>query len=193
MNYNIPPPMLAEWTEHKAPDGRIYYYNNITKQSAWEKPDLLKTPAEKLLSSCPWKEYTSDSGKVYYYNTTTKESKWVAPPEYLEIKGKINAEKMAKAAALQTSSMHLPSVMIPQIPMMLPSATSPFVMENNTSSLTPGSNENSSSAMDQAMAATLASIEIPEMPQGNESNFYYYNMLIKQFHFDYRRSSRQKC
>lgn len=181
MNYNIPPPMLAEWTEHKAPDGRIYYYNNITKQSAWEKPDLLKTPAEKLLSSCPWKEYTSDSGKVYYYNTTTKESKWVAPPEYLDIKQKINAEKMAKAAALQTSSMHLPS-MIPQIPMMAPSATSPFVMENNASSLTPGSNENSSSAMDQAMAATLASIEIPEMPQGKyKINLINCNQLVNEF------------
>ena len=26
------------WTEHKAPDGRTYYYNNQTKESAWEKP-----------------------------------------------------------------------------------------------------------------------------------------------------------
>ena len=189
MNYNIPPPMLAEWTEHKAPDGRIYYYNNITKQSAWEKPDLLKTPAEKLLSSCPWKEYTSDSGKVYYYNTTTKESKWVAPPEYLDIKGKINAEKMAKAAALQTSSMHLPSVMIPQMPMMIPSATSPFVMDNNASSLTPGSNENSSSAMDQAMAATLASIEIPEMPQGKFKLIIIIICLLIRNISDFRRSS----
>lgn len=34
-----------DWTEHTAPDGRKYYYNNRTKQSAWEKPDELKTPA----------------------------------------------------------------------------------------------------------------------------------------------------
>lgn len=34
------------WTEHKAPDGRTYYYNSNTKQSAWEKPDELKTPSE---------------------------------------------------------------------------------------------------------------------------------------------------
>jgi hypothetical protein len=34
------------WTEHKAGDNRIYYYNSITKQSSWEKPDELKTPAE---------------------------------------------------------------------------------------------------------------------------------------------------
>lgn len=36
----------TEWSEHKAPDGRNYYYNNITKQSSWDKPDELKTVAE---------------------------------------------------------------------------------------------------------------------------------------------------
>ena len=36
------------WTEHKAPDGRTYYFNNETKQSVWEKPDELKTPAEVI-------------------------------------------------------------------------------------------------------------------------------------------------
>jgi len=27
------------WTEHKAPSGEFYYYNHITKQSTWKKPD----------------------------------------------------------------------------------------------------------------------------------------------------------
>lgn len=40
------PPPTCEWSEHKSPDGRTYYYNSITKQSAWEKPDELKTTAE---------------------------------------------------------------------------------------------------------------------------------------------------
>uniref|UniRef100_A0A8D0GGA7 Pre-mRNA-processing factor 40 homolog A n=1 Tax=Sphenodon punctatus TaxID=8508 RepID=A0A8D0GGA7_SPHPU len=69
------------WTEHKSPDGRTYYYNTETKQSTWEKPDDLKTPAEQLLSKCPWKEYKSDSGKPYYYNSQTKESRWAKPKE----------------------------------------------------------------------------------------------------------------
>lgn len=38
------------WTEHKTPDGRIYYYNNQTKRSLWEKPDELKAPEEVKLS-----------------------------------------------------------------------------------------------------------------------------------------------
>uniref|UniRef100_U3KHP0 Pre-mRNA-processing factor 40 homolog A n=1 Tax=Ficedula albicollis TaxID=59894 RepID=U3KHP0_FICAL len=40
----------STWTEHKSPDGRTYYYNTETKQSTWEKPDDLKTPAEVIKS-----------------------------------------------------------------------------------------------------------------------------------------------
>lgn len=36
----------AVWTEHKAGDNRVYYYNTVTRQSAWDKPDELKSPAE---------------------------------------------------------------------------------------------------------------------------------------------------
>lgn len=51
-------------------------------------------------------------------------------------------------------------------------ATLPTVTKINTpdihSPLTPGSNENSSSALDHAMAATLASIEIPATTNNKE-------------------------
>ncbi|NWI13058.1 PR40A factor, partial [Crypturellus soui] len=79
----------STWTEHKSPDGRTYYYNTETKQSTWEKPDDLKTPAEQLLSKCPWKEYKSDSGKPYYYNSQTKESRWAKPKELEDLEGNI--------------------------------------------------------------------------------------------------------
>lgn len=35
-----------EWTEHRAPDGRTYYHNNVTKESRWDKPDVLKSQSE---------------------------------------------------------------------------------------------------------------------------------------------------
>ncbi|XP_055543926.1 pre-mRNA-processing factor 40 homolog A [Wyeomyia smithii] len=162
-------PVVSEWTEHKAPDGRVYYYNSVSKQSLWEKPDELKSPAEKLLSQCPWKEYKSDQGKVYYHNVNTKESQWVAPPEYLELKEKVEAEKVAaeaaKAAALKTVAPGAIPMMIP--PVVLPVMSPALVATDSVPSLsgvTPGSAENSSSALDQAMAATLASIEVPEDP-----------------------------
>ncbi|XP_069436938.1 pre-mRNA-processing factor 40 homolog B isoform X25 [Ovis canadensis] len=64
-------PPRALWSEHVAPDGRVYYYNADDKQSVWEKPSVLKSKAELLLSQCPWKEYKSDTGKPYYYNNQT--------------------------------------------------------------------------------------------------------------------------
>ncbi|KRT84883.1 hypothetical protein AMK59_601 [Oryctes borbonicus] len=41
----IDPDIIAragEWTEHKAPDGRFYYYNGKKGESVWEKPQCLK-------------------------------------------------------------------------------------------------------------------------------------------------------
>lgn len=32
----------SEWSEHKAPDGRFYYYNAKKGESVWEKPQALK-------------------------------------------------------------------------------------------------------------------------------------------------------
>ena len=36
----------VEKVEHKAPDGRFYYYNNDNKQSSWSKPEELMTKGE---------------------------------------------------------------------------------------------------------------------------------------------------
>ncbi len=73
---------------------------------------------------------------------------WTAPKEFLELKAKVNAERAAQASQK------------PSTP-----GTSPLMGSDKT----PGSNENSSSsALDHAMAATLAqldSIEVPVLPK----------------------------
>uniref|UniRef100_A0A674KA59 Pre-mRNA-processing factor 40 homolog A n=1 Tax=Terrapene triunguis TaxID=2587831 RepID=A0A674KA59_9SAUR len=81
-------PLSTMGSEHRAPDGRIYYYNCNSKQSTWEKPDELKSKAELLLSQCPWREYKSDTGKSYYYNSQSKESRWTKPRDLDELEGK---------------------------------------------------------------------------------------------------------
>ncbi|KAM5182218.1 pre-mRNA-processing factor 40 homolog B [Mantella aurantiaca] len=90
------PKKKSLWTEHKAPDGRTYFYNTENKQSTWEKPDELKSKTELLLSQCNWKEYKSDTGKPYYYNSQTKESRWTKPKDLEELEVLIKQEEEAK-------------------------------------------------------------------------------------------------
>uniref|UniRef100_A0A8C9A2I6 Pre-mRNA-processing factor 40 homolog B n=1 Tax=Prolemur simus TaxID=1328070 RepID=A0A8C9A2I6_PROSS len=91
-----PPPQRALWSEHVAPDGRIYYYNADDKQSVWEKPSVLKSKAELLLSQCPWKEYKSDTGKPYYYNNQSKESRWTRPKDLDDLEALVKQEAAGK-------------------------------------------------------------------------------------------------
>ncbi|XP_029665947.1 pre-mRNA-processing factor 40 homolog A [Formica exsecta] len=146
----------TDWSEHKAPDGRTYYYNSITKQSLWEKPDELKTPNELLLSQCPWKEYKSENGKIYYHNVTTKESRWTIPPELEELKNRILAEEAAAVAAAAVANATNSNI----VPVAMQHLSPNITTISQTSTPEPGGK----SAIEQAMAATLAAINIPTPP-----------------------------
>merc|ERR1719478_727171 len=74
------------WTEHTHSDGRRYYYNRVTKASSWDKPDALKTVAERMNTTC-WKEYKTADGRDYYFNPTTKQSVWEMPIELKKLRG----------------------------------------------------------------------------------------------------------
>jgi pre-mRNA-processing factor 40 len=45
MNGHFPAPG-AVWMEHRTPDGRSYYYNNLTKVTQWTKPEEMMSLAE---------------------------------------------------------------------------------------------------------------------------------------------------
>lgn len=40
------------WSEHRAPDGRLYYYNSKAGESVWEKPQPMKDLESTLLLQC---------------------------------------------------------------------------------------------------------------------------------------------
>ncbi|XP_053374392.1 pre-mRNA-processing factor 40 homolog B-like isoform X4 [Mercenaria mercenaria] len=135
------PEKKSPWTEHKAPDGRTYYYNNVTKQSSWEKPKDLQTETEMLLARCPWKEYKSDTGKVYYHNSVTKESRWTKPKELEELEASI-----AKQREQERGGGDAPA-------------------GDTAASTEPAKPAKPLSTIEQAMQATLASIELPPPPK----------------------------
>ncbi|GAV49008.1 hypothetical protein ZYGR_0N04130 [Zygosaccharomyces rouxii] len=89
--------MARIWREYVAPDGRKYYYNAVTKQSTWHKPESLDEMDEnrgvkrfKKIESKPhvalelyhgWHLVICDTGKKFYYNVETNESVWNLPDE----------------------------------------------------------------------------------------------------------------
>ena len=43
-----PPTEVSEWSEHKNPEGKCYYFNSRTQESVWEKPQILLDWDEKV-------------------------------------------------------------------------------------------------------------------------------------------------
>lgn len=80
-------PSTSNWSEHQANDGRVYYYNKVTKESVWSKPRELMTPQELAAPSVAgrgmWREYKTGEGRPYYYNLETKETTWSMPEGFV--------------------------------------------------------------------------------------------------------------
>ena len=78
------PPTPVTWQEARAPDGRTYFYNAVTRETSWQKPKEIMTPMERAFASQPWKEYQTPEGRKYYSNTETKQTVWEIPQQYKE-------------------------------------------------------------------------------------------------------------
>ncbi|XP_069826234.1 pre-mRNA-processing factor 40 homolog B isoform X2 [Dendropsophus ebraccatus] len=166
------------WTEHKAPDGRTYYYNTETKQSTWEKPDELKSKTELLLSQCCWKEYKSDTGKPYYYNSQTKESRWTKPKDLEELEVLIKQEGEAgidhenksaasspRSAAASSDTEMTPTEEVSALPPSIPEPVDTADTETSQDDAT----------FNQKELSNSDSLQMEDCKMEPEKRFYHWN------------------
>ncbi|KAL9631516.1 MAG: hypothetical protein Q9204_004199, partial [Flavoplaca sp. TL-2023a] len=73
--------MASIWSQAES-NGRVYYYNTVTKATQWTKPEDLMTPSERALANQPWKQHTSPEGRPYWYHGETKQTTWEMPEVY---------------------------------------------------------------------------------------------------------------
>jgi pre-mRNA-processing factor 40 len=92
----------------------------------------------KFLQPLAWLEYKTPEGRTYYYNTKSKETRWERPAEF-----KPSVEQAARSTQAETAVNST-------------SASTTAAEETAKRELTP-----KSSAIDTAIKATLADIELP--------------------------------
>ncbi|XP_066477973.1 WW domain-binding protein 4 [Tiliqua scincoides] len=70
-----------EWVRGFSPEGYMYYYNTVSGESQWEKPEGFQD--QKPQTAAQWIEGASEDGRTYYYNTEMGVSTWEKPDDFV--------------------------------------------------------------------------------------------------------------
>ena len=75
-----------QWEQVQDDDGNVYYFNIVTNESRWEKPDEFDVSYDDETAQLAtyevenvWESYVNEDGVEYWYNTRSGESQWVNP------------------------------------------------------------------------------------------------------------------
>ncbi|KAJ6661674.1 hypothetical protein lerEdw1_013196 [Lerista edwardsae] len=98
-----------EWVRGFSPEGYTYYYNTVSGESQWEKPEEFEDTHREPQMAAQWIEGVSEDGRTYYYNTEMGISTWEKPDGFVspshensqdENGGEENSETILKEAEL---------------------------------------------------------------------------------------------
>jgi hypothetical protein len=130
----------AAWSVHTAPSGILYYYNSLTRESTYTRPDALgahvrpsgptippaaaESPvpvSADVIPGTQWKRVMCEDGRIYFCNISTNTTVWTAPPE------------IAQRVAALPASRHPPLRLVPPFlphPRLVPQQVYPYGSAN---------------------------------------------------------------
>ncbi|XP_040458963.1 transcription elongation regulator 1 isoform X5 [Falco naumanni] len=130
------PPAEEIWVENKTPDGKVYFYNARTRESAWTKPDGVKVIQQSELTPMLAAQAQAQAQAVGASTPTTSSPASTASPSTSSSTQSSTTSTTTTATSVsQTISSVLPGMAPPIVPMIHPQvaiAASPATLAGAT-------------------------------------------------------------
>jgi hypothetical protein len=165
------------WMELTDPAGRVYYFNERTNESRWDRP--AEVNVEGLVN--PWEELEDSYGRAYFFNTITEESRWTKPAEMVQDERRLALqERQAQARQQQQEEEQMVEQQRRQIvearARALSVATAAMPLRNNIASAFSAESNGLPSLPDSDSAVDASWRSSTDC----EGRTYYYNMYTQE-------------